>query len=575
MPPSLQLIAIVLLLWLSVDCTSTNQRGLALDTIGPRLDTVQFANPDGESTAAADVDIVLSNMTFERVQLVGEYQEAYEYLSDEPGVWSTQGGEAPLLGGLHYLFQKLPAGRWAVPPTGMRSSVPLGGLGGGSLELRADGALRDWRMLNNNPASIAPTGMKRSFEHAAFGLWVGGRARGAGKLLRTQLPASPGACSGETVGTGVTILGADLQQLALSSIADCSAACCELKGCAGWLFENRTDATMGDCSAGRPCCYLKSSVAKTAPKALVTAFGSISRAADVPTLLPRVDGFRYRGAFPVSRLDVLDAQLLSSGGPELSASLYGFSRLALHDPNATATPAITFATVLRNPGDTPVRVSLLFTMPDVLQQGARGGGGGGAWSTTNLGGAPSLRLIKAGTTSTSGSFIAQGFASGAEANTTWFAADSLSAVWSAFEQHGGELPNADFSSLSPRPHGGTQGALAMSVNVPPSTNLTVGVVLAWYLPNRDFAGTRVGQFYTTLFPSAEAVAAAALSEMAPSLLDVVAWNRWCMQTDLPRGPSNAKPASRSVQARSLFKNALRSNHATLSLCYAHFQESGL
>jgi Kef-type K+ transport system membrane component KefB len=42
--------------------------------------------------------------------------------------------------------------RYAAPPAGMCSSVPLGALGGGSLELRADSALRDWRMLKNHPA---------------------------------------------------------------------------------------------------------------------------------------------------------------------------------------------------------------------------------------------------------------------------------------------------------------------------------------------------------------------------------------------------------------------------------------
>lgn len=37
----------------------------------------------------------------------------------------------------------------ATPPTGMRSSVPLGTIGQGSVELRADGALRDWRLVFN------------------------------------------------------------------------------------------------------------------------------------------------------------------------------------------------------------------------------------------------------------------------------------------------------------------------------------------------------------------------------------------------------------------------------------------
>jgi hypothetical protein len=43
-----------------------------------------------------------------------------------------------------------PAKYWgATPPSGMRSSVPLGTIGQGSIELRGDGALRDWRLVFN------------------------------------------------------------------------------------------------------------------------------------------------------------------------------------------------------------------------------------------------------------------------------------------------------------------------------------------------------------------------------------------------------------------------------------------
>ena len=52
----------------------------------------------------------------------------------------------------------------ATPPTGMRSSVPLGTIGQGSIELRADGALRDWRLVFNVRACSAnqrPTRRRR------------------------------------------------------------------------------------------------------------------------------------------------------------------------------------------------------------------------------------------------------------------------------------------------------------------------------------------------------------------------------------------------------------------------------
>lgn len=48
----------------------------------------------------------------------------------------------------HLVFLKTDAGLTA-PPLGVRSAVPLGGLGAGTIELRADGTFQDWQILNN------------------------------------------------------------------------------------------------------------------------------------------------------------------------------------------------------------------------------------------------------------------------------------------------------------------------------------------------------------------------------------------------------------------------------------------
>ena len=71
------------------------------------------------------------------------------------------------------------------PPTGMRSAVTLGGLGSGTLELRADGSFRDWNIFNNSPASGAP--IQR--DDALFGIRV--REDGAihASTLHTHPPA--------------------------------------------------------------------------------------------------------------------------------------------------------------------------------------------------------------------------------------------------------------------------------------------------------------------------------------------------------------------------------------------------
>lgn len=41
------------------------------------------------------------------------------------------------------------------PPLGIRSAVPLGGVGAGSIELRADGSLHEWTIMNQSPGKCA------------------------------------------------------------------------------------------------------------------------------------------------------------------------------------------------------------------------------------------------------------------------------------------------------------------------------------------------------------------------------------------------------------------------------------
>lgn len=64
-------------------------------------------------------------------------------------------------------------GKLHTPSPGLRSSAPLGGMGTGTIELRADGRLADWQILNNSPGG----GTKFDLEDAFF-------------AIRTQLPGS-------------------------------------------------------------------------------------------------------------------------------------------------------------------------------------------------------------------------------------------------------------------------------------------------------------------------------------------------------------------------------------------------
>ena len=79
-----------------------------------------------------------------------------------------------------------PAQNLTHPPLGLRSAVPLGGLGAGAVELRADGTFHEWTLTNQHPAGAAKFGVVGD---ALVGLHVGG---GTARALRTSPPAGSG-----------------------------------------------------------------------------------------------------------------------------------------------------------------------------------------------------------------------------------------------------------------------------------------------------------------------------------------------------------------------------------------------
>jgi len=85
---------------------------------------------------------------------------------------------------LKYLYE-IKQGEKLEPPSGMRSAVPLGGLGAGTLELRADGCFQDWQIFNNSPAG----GDKIQIDDTFFGIRVQGTEdRARAFALRTHPP---------------------------------------------------------------------------------------------------------------------------------------------------------------------------------------------------------------------------------------------------------------------------------------------------------------------------------------------------------------------------------------------------
>ena len=120
-----------------------------------------------------------------------EYRNRPTFYIEGVDTWRTlnttfpYGKELFFDGQYSYLFE-IRDGEPIAPPSGMRSAVPLGGLGAGTVELRADGSLRDWNIFNNSPAG---GGEKVQLDDALFGLRVGSEDRPARTwALRTHPP---------------------------------------------------------------------------------------------------------------------------------------------------------------------------------------------------------------------------------------------------------------------------------------------------------------------------------------------------------------------------------------------------
>jgi hypothetical protein len=90
---------------------------LAADPIAETLDAMSFRN----------VGVVTRDMEFVELEHNSHYNE-----SDDQ--WFTKQ--------FGYRYERK-AGKNSAPPSGIRSSVPLGGLGAGTVELRGDGRFAD------------------------------------------------------------------------------------------------------------------------------------------------------------------------------------------------------------------------------------------------------------------------------------------------------------------------------------------------------------------------------------------------------------------------------------------------
>ena len=361
---------------------------------------------------------------------------------------------------------------WSVPPSGMRSAPPLGGLSTGSIELRGDGSLHAWTIENNSPAGSAKIA---TLPDAAFGAKIG---NANAKLLRTHppqslgLPAEAGIAamrfSGATPFTRLTPL--DPAFKAASNV--------HLFGHSRWkigdMNASATPAIGFTLSASNPSTTAPLEVAFFFGLPLSLQHGVIRSATDA------VDGNTSdaRACFSACKHNVT-CDAWSYGGV--------CEQMSMSD-EATG-------------------------LPGSRNTDAEGAASGikGTWAT----GLDSscITLDRPGMHAAAGNVSLCVASEGAATPRVTFASGmSLNELWKSFSDHG-ELDG----QLGVDPVGGA----AISLVIPPGGNASATIALGWYFPLRDFMGATIGNHYAQLVSNSEAAAKRMLTTEATA--DMVEW----------------------------------------------------
>ena len=372
------------------------------------------------------------------------------------------------------------------PPSGLRSAVPVGGVGAGSVEMRGDGAFHEWTIANQSPGGAAKYGV---VDDAVMGVRVapagGGRGQGGtARLIRTHPPHG----------------------------------------------------------------------------------------------LPGVAGLRYRGSYPVGRLDVED----DLGGVELA--VFAYYALRPFDLNRSATPALVLTLTAHNPTSAAQEVGFFVNLPWGVEADQTRAGSAfrtvanvtgasacmhlcaeadqcASWTLVGAdcalsadvplnryqtGASSGVRGLWQPPSSSSSASPTSASATGAAPLrhvrlvdpqgpahgdvSLWPSASSSSSLSSAFSYAVSDSLLslfADFASrgqLNSSTTGAAtavHGAAAISATLQPGQNASLSVVFAWHFPNRDHVGLNVGNFYVNLFNDSAHAAASLLGSDGSGLLEVV------------------------------------------------------
>ena len=412
-----------------------------------------------------------------------------------------------------YLWQNTSDGQLIHPPMGIRSSPALGGLGAGSVELRADGSFRDWTIFNQGPAGSGKFGL---VDDAFMAVRVGGSAR----VLRTHAPQSLGGAAQPTAA------------LAFSGSYPLTRLAVEDAG----LVPPTADLAL----FGYSTLWPTQPEASAAPALVLTL--RIANRGDAPLpvdfmfALPLgawTDCSRQGGqGTAVPDATSVDACMRGCNNVSSCASwqFERASRACTHNADVPLTA---------HRVGTSCGVKGKWAPAQVPQAGSSSGSSGSSRGSSSGGssgggGAAGLQWtqrpdgVEAGPSLGEVVLLPVAGASGAAApSTTSMGVGDVAALYARFAAtgsvgngNGGAAASssptaaAAATAATPLPAVGAQGAVGLSTTVAARTNATLSIVFAWHFADRDYDGDLVGNRYAHLFADAAAVAASLGSEGA-------------------------------------------------------------
>ncbi|XP_078367102.1 uncharacterized protein LOC144651095 isoform X2 [Oculina patagonica] len=411
--------------------------------IGDILDSIRFLN--GPST-------VTSDMKFSFLQQCAMYVEP-ENFTKTVHSWVT-----PRYSPVRYLYQT-PSG--TSPPLGMRSAVPLGGMGTGSLELRADGSIHEWTLENQSPGGSVKLG-PGALDKTVFGVRVSSSLGTQAALLRTHPPPGyPGV-------QGLSYSGSF--PVSRLSVRDERFFGVEMDLFAyGTLRARKTDSSFV------PGVTFTLSVKNPTEKAVNVSF-------------------------------LLNIPL----GEQPDTSRDGNNIETIVDVESSAQCA-----AMCNEDDRCLawsydknNCSLKDSMPLHAFRADVTSGVKGRWKING----EMLTCKRPGNFPNSGSTTLMSINTN---KPTFAVTDDFRSVWEAFESSGRLRKRIEAT--------GFHGTISVGARLPSGISETLTFILSWYYPNRDHSRQRVGQYYSKLFNSSEDVANHMRDNLLANLKDIISW----------------------------------------------------